>query len=166
MIKHKVRRMSKRKPIGIVKDKGRPTPLRGKDSLTPEKVRKQIWRLETVERRIQMAIPKQDNALRKNQMIELLKQTQDKTREMYFMLHELKEKGEVQKEIDRKLQEDWDEKKCPKCEHAKLNDEGNCLNPECELWVEIKEAEENEHDRAMMETEAKIKTTKEEEVGE
>jgi len=125
--------------------------------LTPKNVRKQIFRLENVKRRIQMAIHKTGNALRRNQMIELLQQTQDKERQMYFLLHELKEKGDVQKEIDRKLQEDWDKRKCPKCEHAKLNDEGHCPNSECELWVEIKEAEENEHEQAMMETEIKIK---------
>lgn len=144
------------KPRTIKGDDVKKIP-KGAIPLTPRNVRQQIIRLEIIQQRIQMAIPKEMNILKKNQLIDLMERTEAQIRQLYFLLHELKEKGDVQKEIEEKLVVDWEEKKCPKCEKAKLNDEGNCTNPECELWVEIKKAKEDEHDITMMDTETKIK---------
>jgi len=98
-------------------------------NLTPELVRRQIGRLETQEMRLQMNIPKEQFMVRKNRMIQLLEQIQAKKRELYFILHHLEVSGKIAEEREEKLLEDWEKRKCPKCEQAKLDDENKC--PKC-----------------------------------
>lgn len=96
--------------------------------ITPKMVREQIVKIEELEMRLQLEIPRAGDMLKKNQLIHVLEESQEKKRQLYFMLYDMKKRGEIEQERQRKMKEDWDKNKCPKCEQAKLNDDGICPN--------------------------------------
>lgn len=109
--------------------------------ITAKGVRLQIVRLEELQRKIQIQTPREKSLIQRNRMIYLLDNVKQRIRDMYFVLHNLKEQGVIQKEIDIKRMIDWQEKKCPKCEQAKLDDDGKCLSPHCDYEVKKEFAE-------------------------
>lgn len=110
--------------------------------MTPEMIRRQIARLDDLEMNLQMRIPMLEMK-KKNEAIELLFRIQNNRRTLYDVLHQMKERGELAREREDKLKKDWDEKKCPNCEQAKLTDQGIC--PVCGHGV--KDTPEDKIDR-------------------
>lgn len=103
--------------------------------ITAKGVRLQIGRLEELQRKIQIQTPRETSVLQRNRMLYLLDNITQKIRDMYFVLNNLRMQGVVQEEIEAKRIVDWEKMKCPKCKQAKIGDDGECLNPQCDYTV-------------------------------
>ena len=103
--------------------------------MTPANVRKMIGQLEFMQMNVQLEMNREQNLLKRNQMINVLDQITERTRMLYFMLKQLQEQGVVNQERQQKLVDDWKENQCPKCKQAKIGDDGKCLNPNCDFKV-------------------------------
>jgi hypothetical protein len=125
-------------PKTLSKSQTPPKPVK----MTPESIRRQIGKLDNLEMNLQMKIPQLDMK-KKNEAISLLMRVQNNRRTLYEVLHQMKERGELAREREDKLQKDWNEKKCPSCAQAKLTDQGIC--PVCGYGV--KDTPEEKIDR-------------------
>ena len=126
--------------------------------LTPSDVRRRIGELDQRIFFVQNAYNRETRIDKRNQLIDLLRMMNDKSRELYFILKHMEINGEKDKEIEKKRLEAWNKfiKECKvagHCQHNKPAVSDFCYEIGCEsLLIKQPEPEKIHVETPMLES--------------
>jgi hypothetical protein len=105
--------------------------------IDPKYIRKKIAELESRLFLIQTAYGAEGNLLKRNRMINLMDAMNAKKQQLYYMLHEMEERGKIKEEVEQKRLVAWQEfvkncKKAGECPQHKNTVDDECYTSGCE----------------------------------